>query len=78
MPRPATPAARLRAGRIAGGGIEYAILDNLSLMVEYNYLDFGQTTLPFFGNAGDQFKQDISNRVHLIKVGASYMFGWPH
>jgi outer membrane immunogenic protein len=67
-----------RAGRIASGGIEYAILDNLSLMVEYDYLDFGQTTLPFFGNGGDTFKQDITNRVHLIKVGVNYLLGWPH
>ena len=67
-----------RAGRIAGAGVEYAVLHNVALKVEYDYLEFGQTTLPFFGNAGDTFKQGIVNRAHLIKVGANYMFGWLH
>jgi outer membrane immunogenic protein len=70
--------AETRAGRIVGGGIEYAILHNFTVKVEYDYLDFGKATLPFFGNTGDMFTQDIANRVHLIKVGANYLFGWSH
>jgi outer membrane immunogenic protein len=66
-----------RAGRIAGGGIEYAVLDNFAVKVEYDYLEFGLQTVPFFGSAGDTYKQDIINRVHLVKVGANYLFGWP-
>jgi outer membrane immunogenic protein len=70
-------ATETRAGRIAAGGLEYAILDNLTVRLEYDFLDFGELTIPFFGNAGDTFNQDISNRVHVIKVGANYLFGWP-
>jgi OmpA-like transmembrane domain len=55
-----------RPARIAGAGVEYAVLHNVALKVEYDYLEFGQTTLPFFGNAGDTFKQGIVNRASAL------------
>ena len=70
-------ASETRAGRIAGGGIEYAIIDSFTAKIEYDYLDFGMTTRTFVGNVGGMFNQDLSNRVHVLKVGLNYLFGWP-
>jgi len=70
-------ATETRAGRITAGGIEYALLDNLTLKIEYDYLDFGKETLNFLGTSGDMFTQDIANRIHVLKLGVNYLFGWP-
>jgi outer membrane immunogenic protein len=33
-----------RLGWMVGGGLEYAVLDNVTLKLEYNYIDFGSNT----------------------------------
>lgn len=66
-----------RSGWTAGGGIEYALGPHWSAKLEYNYLDFGTSTVTFVGNFGDRFTEDITNRVHMIKAGFNYRLGPP-
>jgi outer membrane immunogenic protein len=65
-----------------GTGIEYAVTSNWSAKVEYNYLDFGTDTV-HFPNLGpvlsiQSLSEDVSTRqrIHLIKAGLNYRFGW--
>jgi outer membrane immunogenic protein len=64
-----------RWGWMIGGGLEHAFAANWSAKIEYNYLDFGTKRLTFGGGAGGTFVQDITDRVHLFKVGVNYRFG---
>jgi len=63
-----------------GTGVEYAITGNWSAKVEYDYLDFGthRERLPGFTvlNAGVPIDVDIRQRIHLVKFGVNYRFGW--
>ena len=36
-----------------------------------------QTAGHSFGNVGGMFNQNLSNRVHVLRVGLNYLFGWP-
>lgn len=64
-----------RWGWTIGGGLEHGFAPNWSAKIEYNYLDFGTERLAFSGGAGGAFVQDISERVHLLKLGVNYRFG---
>lgn len=58
----------VHTGWALGGGAEYAFNPNMSMKVEYLYMDFGDETT---GNIdGDVFEHE--NDVHTIKVGLSY------
>jgi outer membrane immunogenic protein len=71
-------ASETRSGWTVGGGIEYMLNNMWYVKLEYDYLDFG-TSSPFFvGNDGNNnFLENITNRVQMVKVGANYRFGWP-
>lgn len=83
----AAPFAGVRAeetrwGWMFGTGIEHAFFGNWSAKVEYDYLDFGTTTVTFPGLAGIGFNApfpndtvDIRQRIHLVKFGVNYRFG---
>lgn len=64
-----------RWGWTIGGGLEYGFAPNWSAKVEYNYLDFGTNWLSFSGGAGGAYMEDITERVHLVKIGVNYRFG---
>ncbi|MBX2805880.1 MAG: porin family protein [Hyphomicrobiales bacterium] len=58
----------IHAGWALGGGAEYAFNPNMTMKIEYLYMDFADETS---SNAeGDLFKHD--NDIHTIKVGVSY------
>jgi outer membrane immunogenic protein len=67
-----------RYGWLIGGGVEYALTARWSGLVEYNYMDFGTRRENFTGGifAGTA-PFDISQRVHVLKVGLNYRFGGP-
>jgi outer membrane immunogenic protein len=72
-----------RSGWMVGTGVEVAIDNNWSAKVEYDYMDFGTKSyvLPTVlagGSAtpGAFNNWDITQRVHLIKFGLNYRFGW--
>jgi len=77
------------AGWTAGGGIEYAVLDNWWIFAEYRYTEFGSFSNPLsnffapvnyfsttsnkFGNAGVN-NNNPHLRENLVQVGFSYRF----
>ena len=80
-----TPAStsEWRSGWMIGTGIEQAISGNWSAKIEYNYMDFGTETnlFPVLRIAGapglfDRF--DVTQRIHLIKFGINYRFGYDY
>jgi len=64
-----------RWGWMLGTGVEYAITNNWSAKVEYNYMDLGTKSYHFNTEPGfNNF--DITQRLHLIKFGVNYRFNW--
>lgn len=72
-----------RMGVAVGTGVEYALGRNWSAKLEYDYMDFGTrtfvltTTGTLFGaNNSNNLSVDVRERVHVIKAGLNYRFGW--
>ena len=57
-----------RAGWTLGVGVEYAFQRDLSMKIEYLYMDFGADRSSNFD--GDRFEHE--NDIHTIKVGLNY------
>jgi outer membrane immunogenic protein len=62
-------ASTTRLGWTVGAGLEYAVTQNLTAKVEYNYMNFGN------------FRSDMANiwltqkaDVHAVKIGVNYLF----
>lgn len=67
-----------RTGWMLGAGVEQAIAGNWSAKVEYNYMNFGNSTVSIDGAAsGAPGPVTISQNIHLVKVGVNYRFGGP-
>lgn len=67
-----------RTGWMAGAGLEYALSNNWSIKAEYNFMDFGKdnNTFNYTANpAGLTERWDISQQVHVVKLGVNYRFG---
>jgi outer membrane immunogenic protein len=60
-----------RWGWMLGTGVEYAITNNWSAKVEYNYMDLGTKSYQF-SNFGGFGNFDITQRLHLVKFGVNY------
>jgi outer membrane immunogenic protein len=78
-------------GWMIGAGVEWGLFDNWSAKIEYNYLDFGDKTVKFNGNAcvsfidsgiegrcfdGLEREHKVDQNIQLIKFGLNYRFGW--
>jgi len=63
-----------RDGYTVGGGLEYMFAPNWSAKVEYQYYNFGTTTITAGppGLVGAGFRDDE----HTVKAGLNYRFGW--
>jgi outer membrane immunogenic protein len=63
-------------GWMVGAGIEYGFTPNWSAKVEYNFMDFGDSTVHFRDATGlifdDRIK--IDQQVHVVKFGINYRF----
>jgi len=60
-------------GYTVGAGLEYMFAPNWSAKAEYQYYNFGNTTLTGpAAIAGTRFRDDD----HTVKVGLNYRFGW--
>lgn len=74
-----------RWGWMAGAGLEYGLTANWSAKIEYNYMDLGTVRAtnvicsPNFGcgGPGGSFNEDVSQQLHVVKVGINYRFGGP-
>ena len=69
-----------RWGWMVGLGIEYALAQNWSAKVEYNYLDFGTERILYTSSGAIPgalpFEEDIRQRIQVVKVGLNYKFDW--
>ncbi len=67
---------KLRLGYTAGAGIEYAITDELSAKLEYDYMAFGKKTTNWTNTAGTSLGSvDNKATVQAVMVGLNYHFG---
>lgn len=64
-----------RTGWIIGGGVEYALRDNWSARLSYDYLDFGTKAVTLLPLANDPANVDVS--MHQVKFSLNYRFGGP-
>jgi outer membrane immunogenic protein len=76
-----------QAGLLIGVGWEYAFLDNWTVKMEYDYINFGNplinfalvsctTLVPFANRCEDQtgFSETVRDTKHIFKVGINYKF----
>jgi outer membrane immunogenic protein len=72
-----------RTGWAAGGGVEYAFTDNISLKAEYLYYDLGSSTFTAAGNAavrataaldGVDYVGRSDTKGSLVRAGLNYRF----
>ena len=65
----------LRTGWTAGAGLEYAIDQNWSAKVEYDYLGFGSQAMNFTTPSLGAVSSNTSLNVQEIKAGLNFRFG---
>jgi outer membrane immunogenic protein len=70
--------SQTRWGWTAGAGIEYALSNNWSAKIEYNYLDFGKDQVVFNLPApvGFDVAGTLHQTMHVVKGGLNYRFGY--
>ena len=64
-------ADRTRAGWVVGGGVEYAVTNNVSVKGEYLYEKFGKMDKTFAAPIGGT-RNNVSE--HLVRVGVNFKF----
>ena len=70
-------ASETRLGWTIGTGIEWAVWENWSVKLEYDYLDFGNTTVTFNDAVLGPATISVSQRISEVKFGVNYRFGSP-
>ncbi len=71
---PFTTSGNAKDGYTVGGGLEYMFAPNWSAKVEYQYYNFGNTTV--FSPALPVGGASYNNDEHTVKAGLNYRFGW--
>jgi outer membrane immunogenic protein len=72
------PQSNTRVGWTAGAGFEYAVFNNWTAKIEYDYLDFGSNDEIFSLTANGLIQNhnlSIKRKLQLVKVGINYKFG---
>ena len=69
-----TTSGNRKDGYTVGAGLEYMFSPNWSAKAEYQYYNFGNTTITAGPPdvVGTRFRDDE----HTVKVGLNYRFGW--
>jgi len=63
---------RTHSGWVVGGGVEWALLDNWTAKIEYQFLSFDtERFFPQLAAGGIDFDTDI----HTVRIGLNYRFG---
>jgi outer membrane immunogenic protein len=71
----ASTASMLRTGWTAGAGLEYALDNNWSAKLEYDYLGFGSQAMNFTTPLVGTVSSNTSLNVQEIKAGINFRFG---
>ena len=66
-----------RVGWTVGAGVEWAVWENWSVKLEYDYLDFGSRTVTFNDPLLGPANISVSERISEVKLGVNYRFGSP-
>ena len=64
-----------RVGWAVGGGIEYAVTNNITVKSEYIRTDYGKRLRNMPGDFGDGTPPHIAMQTHRFRVGVNYLFG---
>jgi outer membrane immunogenic protein len=66
----------MKAGWTAGGGVEFAFTNNITMKAEYLYYDLGRTTVTATGVNGNigTASARFDNKGHIARVGLNYKF----
>ena len=74
VPQAFTTSGNRKDGYTVGAGLEYMFAPNWSAKAEYQYYNFGNTTLTAGPTdiVGTRFRNDE----HTVKAGINYRFGW--
>jgi outer membrane immunogenic protein len=67
-----------RAGLLLGAGWEYALQNNWTVKVEYNYINYGSHTIPYPSTGGSATSFPVHDTENVIKVGVNYLFSSSH
>ena len=70
-------ASETRVGWTVGAGVEWAVWENWSVKLEYDYLDFGSRTVTFNDPLLGPANISVSQRISEVKPGVNYRFGSP-
>ena len=71
---PFATSGNAKDGYTVGGGLEYMFTQNWSAKVEYQYYNFGNTTVSSLAIPGGS--ASYNNDEHTVKAGLNYRFGW--
>ena len=63
-------------GYTVGGGLEYMFAPNWSAKVEYQYYNFGNTTVTSLAIPTPGNSASYNNDEHTVNAGLNYRFGW--
>ncbi|MGE0232656.1 MAG: outer membrane protein [Flavobacteriaceae bacterium] len=67
-------ASQWMSGYQIGGGVDYALTNNLILGVEYRFADYGSETFVVPLGAGGSVTDNLDLQTHTIMVNANYKF----
>ena len=70
-------ASETRVGWTVGAGVEWAVWENWSVKLEYDYLDFGSRTVTFNDPLLGAANISVTERISEVKLGVNYRFGSP-
>lgn len=74
VPQAFTTSGNSKDGYTVGAGLEYLFAPNWSAKAEYQYYNFGNTTVT--AGPADTVGARFRNDEHTVKVGVNYRFGW--
>jgi outer membrane immunogenic protein len=67
----------MRTGWTVGAGIEYALTNNWTARIEYDYLGFGSQSLNFATATTPSYTSNANLNIQEIKAGINFKFGGP-